>query len=185
MVALEQPQAYLNGVLSGRCASRHELNSPFLRVPRHRSQRIPANASSNMAFSSIDSSLSQQLTSLVVPHRRQGKRTVLARGSMAVESEATTTQATQVLHVLPSGLRMEVLIQKADSGQPTKGSQPERPPLLFVHGSYHAAWCWAEYWMPFFVSQGFDCYASSILGQVGVLSRARLWALLCPFKHSK
>lgn len=41
----------------------------------------------------------------------------------------------------------------------------ENPPLVFVHGSYHAAWCWAEHWLPFFSACGFDCYALSLLGQ--------------------
>ena len=46
----------------------------------------------------------------------------------------------------------------------------ENPPLVFVHGSYHAAWCWAEHWLPFFSAFGFDCYALSLLGQVASLS---------------
>lgn len=41
----------------------------------------------------------------------------------------------------------------------------ERPPLIFLHGSYHAAWTWAEHWLPFFSASGFDCYAISLLGQ--------------------
>ncbi|KAF5840806.1 esterase-like protein [Dunaliella salina] len=40
-----------------------------------------------------------------------------------------------------------------------------RPPLLFVHGSYHAAWCWAEKWMPYFSSHGFNTYAVSLRAQ--------------------
>ena len=42
----------------------------------------------------------------------------------------------------------------------------EYPPMVFVHGSYYAAWCWAEHWLPFFSSSGHDCYAISLLGQV-------------------
>ena len=54
---------------------------------------------------------------------------------------------------------MEVIFQK--------GAKSEKnPPLVFVHGSFHAAWCWAEYWMPFFSDKSFDCYAVSLLGQV-------------------
>lgn len=36
---------------------------------------------------------------------------------------------------------------------------------MFVHGSYHAAWCWAVHWLPYFSSLGHDCYAVSLLGQ--------------------
>ncbi|XP_020251828.1 uncharacterized protein LOC109829129 isoform X2 [Asparagus officinalis] len=60
---------------------------------------------------------------------------------------------------------MEVISQKPlkelDSG-PNPGPNP---PLVFVHGSFHAAWCWAEHWMPFFSGYGYDCYAVSLLGQ--------------------
>jgi hypothetical protein len=38
------------------------------------------------------------------------------------------------------------------------------PPLLFVHGSCHAAWCWDEYFLPYFASHGFDAYALSLRG---------------------
>ncbi|KAJ0099833.1 hypothetical protein Patl1_21447 [Pistacia atlantica] len=62
-------------------------------------------------------------------------------------------------HQLPSGLNMEVIEQKRER------SDKPNPPLVFVHGSYHAAWCWAEHWLPFFSASGFDCYAVSLLGQ--------------------
>lgn len=65
-------------------------------------------------------------------------------------------------HELPSGLSMEVIVQKGAK----KNTNFEYPPLVFVHGSYHAAWCWAEHWLPFFSSSGHDCYAISLLGQV-------------------
>lgn len=68
-------------------------------------------------------------------------------------------------HSLPSGLSMEVIVQKGVVEEKNK-SNGEYPPLVFVHGSYHAAWCWAEHWLPFFSSSGYDCYALSLLGQV-------------------
>ncbi|RIA95871.1 Alpha/Beta hydrolase protein [Glomus cerebriforme] len=37
------------------------------------------------------------------------------------------------------------------------------PPLLFVHGLYHAAWCW-ENFLGWFASRGFDCFAVSLRG---------------------
>ncbi|WVZ08319.1 hypothetical protein V8G54_021665 [Vigna mungo] len=64
-------------------------------------------------------------------------------------------------HELPSGLSMEVIVQKGAE----INKNVEYPPLVFVHGSYHAAWCWAEHWLPFFSSSGYDCYAVSLLGQ--------------------
>ena len=37
---------------------------------------------------------------------------------------------------------------------------------MFVHGSFHAAWCWAERWLPFFSRAGFRCFALSLRAQV-------------------
>lgn len=33
--------------------------------------------------------------------------------------------------------------------------------ILFVHGAYHAAWCWTEHFIPFFYNQGYNVYAMS------------------------
>ncbi|GAB4833997.1 hypothetical protein Ancab_032249 [Ancistrocladus abbreviatus] len=74
-------------------------------------------------------------------------------------------------HELPSGLKMEVIVQRKQKNEgmalrTNNGKEKgENPPLVFVHGSYHAAWCWAEHWLPFFSQHGFDCYAVSLLGQ--------------------
>jgi hypothetical protein len=62
-------------------------------------------------------------------------------------------------HRLPCGLDLEVI------SQPPLAPR-ERPPLVFVHGSFHAAWCWAEHWLPFFSRAGFPCYALSLRAQV-------------------
>ncbi|XVF20797.1 hypothetical protein REPUB_Repub12eG0034000 [Reevesia pubescens] len=67
----------------------------------------------------------------------------------------------RIFHKLPSGLNMEVIVQRSS----VKEQKKKAPPLVFVHGSYHAAWCWAEYWLPFFSNSGFDCYALSLLAQ--------------------
>lgn len=64
--------------------------------------------------------------------------------------------------MLPDGMQLELLHLPA-AAAPTS----PRPPLLFVHGSYHGAWCWRERWMPFFAAAGYDCYAVSLRGQGG------------------
>ena len=38
------------------------------------------------------------------------------------------------------------------------------PPLLFVHGAWHGAWCWKEHFLPYFFAKGFSCYALSFRG---------------------
>ena len=79
---------------------------------------------------------------------RRARRTV-ARAS-AVET---------AFHALPDGLKLEV--QSMSSKQLTS----KKPPLVFVHGSYHAAWCWSEHFFEYFASRGHDCYALSMRGQ--------------------
>jgi pimeloyl-ACP methyl ester carboxylesterase len=37
-------------------------------------------------------------------------------------------------------------------------------PLLFVHGAWHAAWCWDEYFLPYFAQAGYPAYALSLRG---------------------
>jgi pimeloyl-ACP methyl ester carboxylesterase len=37
-------------------------------------------------------------------------------------------------------------------------------PVLFVHGMWHAAWCWAENFLPYFSRHGFESYALSLRG---------------------
>lgn len=41
------------------------------------------------------------------------------------------------------------------------------PPLLFLHGAFHGAWCWKDYFLPYFSGQGFPCYALSFRGHGG------------------
>jgi pimeloyl-ACP methyl ester carboxylesterase len=36
--------------------------------------------------------------------------------------------------------------------------------LLFVHGAWHAAWCWDEYFLDFFADKGFRAVAVSLRG---------------------
>ncbi|CAN1758115.1 hypothetical protein LINPERHAP1_LOCUS6713 [Linum perenne] len=73
----------------------------------------------------------------------------------------------RIFHQLPSGLNLEVIEHKRNlaTADDISAESGNNPPLVFVHGSYHAAWCWAEHWLPFFSSSGFDCYAISLLGQ--------------------
>lgn len=35
-------------------------------------------------------------------------------------------------------------------------------PLLFVHGAWHGAWCWEEYFLPYFAEHGYRSVALSL-----------------------
>lgn len=39
-----------------------------------------------------------------------------------------------------------------------------KPPLLFVHGAWHGAWCWDEYFLDFFAAKGYRSLALSLRG---------------------
>ncbi|KAG2444041.1 hypothetical protein HYH02_009239 [Chlamydomonas schloesseri] len=88
--------------------------------------------------------------------RPQRGARITVRASVAAQSAPTRT-----FHTLPDGKKLELLVQKAAAGS------GNRPPLLFVHGSYHAAWCWQENFMPYFAARGYDTYAVSLRAQGG------------------
>ncbi len=47
---------------------------------------------------------------------------------------------------------------------PARPGGAERPPLLFVHGAWHGAWCWADHFLPHVAARGFDAYALDLRG---------------------
>jgi pimeloyl-ACP methyl ester carboxylesterase len=53
------------------------------------------------------------------------------------------------------------MLEMIDNGSATE-SHPV--PLLFVHGAWHAAWCWDEHFLDFFADKGFRAVAVSLRG---------------------
>lgn len=49
-----------------------------------------------------------------------------------------------------------------------------RPPILFVHGLRHGAWCWQEHWMPELARRGWPVHAISLRGHAGSEGAERL-----------
>lgn len=45
---------------------------------------------------------------------------------------------------------------------PTTTAKPT--PILFVHGAWHAAWCWDEHFLDYFARKGYASYALSLRG---------------------
>jgi pimeloyl-ACP methyl ester carboxylesterase len=60
-----------------------------------------------------------------------------------------------------------------------KGSVSEAHPvpLLFVHGVWHAAWCWDENFLSFFADKGYRALAPSFRGHGNSPSNKPLWSL--------
>lgn len=52
--------------------------------------------------------------------------------------------------------------------------QDPRPPLLFVHGAWHGAWCWDEHFLPYFAARGWAAYGLSLRGHGNSHGRAGL-----------
>lgn len=46
-------------------------------------------------------------------------------------------------------------------------------PLLFIHGMWHGAWCWDEYFLPFFADAGYRVAALSLRGHAGSEGKIR------------
>lgn len=69
-------------------------------------------------------------------------------------------------------VRLEII-----SKPPVSGERPT--PLLFVHGAWHGAWCWDEYFLSYFAGQWYTVHALSLRGHGGSAGQQRLrWTRL-------
>jgi pimeloyl-ACP methyl ester carboxylesterase len=64
-------------------------------------------------------------------------------------------------------IQLEIITQ-----DPQKNPHPTS--LLFVHGAWHGAWCWAEYFLPYFAKHGYASLALSLRGHGASAGRERL-----------
>ncbi|EMS45148.1 hypothetical protein TRIUR3_35229 [Triticum urartu] len=119
-----------------------------------------------MATSASVLTLPRLSISPTMPPRASPTTTMMRRTRPLRAACAYTLQEGQSRrsHRLPCGLDLEVIAQQPPSPPSTPG-RSERPPLVFVHGSFHAAWCWAERWLPFFSRAGYPCFALSLRAQ--------------------
>lgn len=61
-------------------------------------------------------------------------------------------------------------------------STPRPTPILFVHGMWHAAWCWEEHFLPYFAKHDYKCQALSLRGHGASESRKHLrWTTLADY----
>lgn len=62
-----------------------------------------------------------------------------------------------------------------------------KPALLFVHGAFAGAWCWDEYFLPYFAARGYAAHAVSLRGHgnsEGELSLATLADFVADVQHA-
>ncbi len=64
-------------------------------------------------------------------------------------------------------MKLEVI-----SKEPKRDVRPT--PVLFVHGAWHGAWCWAEHFLPYFAQNGYHSYALSLRGHGASEGRQKL-----------
>jgi pimeloyl-ACP methyl ester carboxylesterase len=102
---------------------------------------------------------SAMLVSLLASAAVGGRRSTLSSRPARAQSNMVVTSH-QV--VLPGrALTMEYAVARPSAPPPGRSAPP---PLIFVHGTFHGSWCYAEHWLPYFASQGYDAYAVSLRG---------------------
>jgi pimeloyl-ACP methyl ester carboxylesterase len=77
-------------------------------------------------------------------------------GGVTIEDE-------QIL--LSNGVKVNVVTSFPSNYQ--SSSQSGKPPILFLHGSFHGAWCWEEHYLSYFVEKGHPCVAFNWRGTDG------------------
>jgi pimeloyl-ACP methyl ester carboxylesterase len=72
-----------------------------------------------------------------------------------------TTENQKLATQKGEAMQLEVINRKP------AGGAVNAMPLLFIHGAWHGAWCWDEYFLPYFAQQGYNSYALSLRGHAG------------------
>ncbi len=90
----------------------------------------------------------------------------------SVRTRSAASAASMVRGPEGSVIMLELIVRKPEGLAKTT-------PLLFVHGAWAAAWCWDEFFLPYFADHGYACYAPSLRGHGGSHGRERLrWTRL-------
>jgi pimeloyl-ACP methyl ester carboxylesterase len=74
----------------------------------------------------------------------------------------------------PAGSQTAEPLEIIEAGPPKGRKGGRARTLLFVHGAFTGAWCWAEHFLPYFAQQGFRACAVSLSGHGGSPGRERL-----------
>lgn len=75
---------------------------------------------------------------------------------------------------LPSAPAQREVLARIPDGWREQPRATRKPPILFVHGVAHGAWCFDEYWLPATAERGFPAYAVSLRGHGGSEGRSVL-----------
>lgn len=89
-------------------------------------------------------------------------------------AQCTTTDTDTVSNVLPENVKeLKIHLDTGIDAQVFVGkppTPPKLPPLVFIHGSFHAGWCWTERFFPYFIEKGYPVIALSLRGTGGTFA---------------
>jgi pimeloyl-ACP methyl ester carboxylesterase len=140
---------------------------------RFPSRRLAASLS--LAFIAIAAS---RITAFEIPFPQTGaqiRSSIVSSDVLATSSPSLPVPITQTVK-LSSGTSAEIITCRPKVLSPnflesifrTDGNKSNKKPVLaFLHGSFHASWCWAEHYMPFFAERGYECVSLSLQGTGG------------------
>lgn len=99
-----------------------------------------------------------------ISHLRQSTSKPLAWGTPSTRTFRCSLSNLAPLVSLPTGLDMEV-IQVSPTNRASSSLPPseQKPPIIFVHGTKHAAWCFS-FFQTYFASQNFHTFSISMRG---------------------
>lgn len=123
-------------------------------------------------------------------HRKASvlQKDVTTMYSTVEDANVLRTEPEEMFWITPEGLSIEVLAKESTLVIPkprlieriyglavrlfrkvTRSAKPEvkkqqKPPILFIHGSFHAAWCFAENYLDYFSARGHHSFALSLRG---------------------
>jgi pimeloyl-ACP methyl ester carboxylesterase len=76
-------------------------------------------------------------------------------------------------------VRLEIISRQP---APANGGGVHPTPLLFIHGMFHAAWCWDVHFLDYFARHGFAAYAVNLRGHGNSQGADRLrWTRIADF----
>jgi pimeloyl-ACP methyl ester carboxylesterase len=91
---------------------------------------------------------------------------------VVVKWQIMSNTADHRLPMIQNPSRRRIMQLEVIHHAPTGEAKPT--PILFVHGAWHAAWCWNEYFLPYFAGCGYDVHALSLRGHGESEGRNRL-----------
>ena len=98
-----------------------------------------------------------------VVRRRGARRARAASASASASASGSTLGAFKA----SDGVSLEVATRAATGERASSSGERHAPTIVFVPGSYHAAWCYEEYFAPYFASRGYRTASVSLRAHGG------------------